>query len=112
MDRELHNGILHMPLRDREAQLFPTLTRRQLEFAARFASSPARRFEGGERVFDVGDRNMGVWLIAEGRIIATGKDGLGREQLFATCSPGQFSGEVVGRSSKFTKMHATLNKVN
>jgi thioredoxin reductase (NADPH) len=83
-----------MPLRDREAQLFPTLTPRQLEFAARFASGPARRFEGGEKVFDVGDRNMGVWLIAEGRIIATGKDGLGREQLFATCSPGQFSGEV------------------
>jgi thioredoxin reductase (NADPH) len=90
----LNDEILHMLLGDRKAQLFPTLTPRQLEFAIRFASGPPRRFGGGEKVFDVGDRNMGVWLVAEGSIIATGRDGLGREQLFATCGPGQFSGEV------------------
>ena len=83
-----------MLLEDRKSQLFPTLTPRQLEFAVRFASGPARRFEAGEKVFDVGDRNAGVWLVAEGGIIATRRDGLGRELLFATCGPGQFSGEV------------------
>jgi thioredoxin reductase (NADPH) len=83
-----------MLLEDRKAQLFPMLTPRQLEFAVRFASGPARRFEAGEKVFDVGDRNAGVWLVAEGGIVATRRDGLGRELLFATCGPGQFSGEV------------------
>lgn len=83
-----------MMLEDRKSQLFPTLTPRQLEFAVRFASGPARRFEAGEKVFDVGDRDAGVWLVAEGGIIATRRDGLGRELLFATCGPGQFSGEV------------------
>ena len=85
---------LYMLLEDRKSQLFPTLTPRQLEFAVRFASGPARRFEAGEKVFDVGDRNAGVWLVAEDGIIATRRDGLGRELLFATCGPGQFSGEV------------------
>src|ERR1700756_727636 len=83
-----------MLLEDRKAQLFPMLTPRQLKFSVRFASGPARRFEAGEKVFDVGDRNAGVWLVAEGGIIATRRDGLGRELLFATCGPGQFSGEV------------------
>ena len=83
-----------MMLEDRKSQLFPTLTPRQLEFAVRFATGPARRFEADEKVFDVGDRNAGVWLVAEGGIIATRRDGLGRELLFATCGPGQFSGEV------------------
>ena len=83
-----------MLLEDRKSQLFPTLTPRQLKFSVRFASGPARRFEAGEKVFDVGDRNAGVWLVAEGGIIATRRDGLGRELLFATCGPGQFSGEV------------------
>ena len=83
-----------MLLEERKSQIFPTLTPRQLEFALRFASGPARRFEAGENIFNVGDRNAGVWLVAEGGIVATRKDGLGREQAFATCGPGQFSGEV------------------
>ena len=83
-----------MLLEDRKAQLFPTLTPRQRGFAIRFASGAARRFEADEKVFDVGDRNAGVWLVAEGGIIATRRDGLGREQLFATYRPSQFSGEI------------------
>jgi thioredoxin reductase (NADPH) len=83
-----------MLLEDRKAQLFPTLTPRQRAFAIRFASGAARRFEAGEKVFDVGDRNAGVWLVAEGGIVASRRDGLGREQLFAACGPGQFSGEI------------------
>src|SRR3984957_206567 len=89
-----NDEVSRMLLEDRKAQLFPTLTPRQRAFAIRFASGAARRFEAGEKVFDVGDRNAGVWLIAEGGIIATRRDGLGREQLFTTCGPGQFSGEI------------------
>src|ERR1700716_4472215 len=83
-----------MLLEERKSQIFPTLTPHQMEFAVRFASGAARSFEAGENIFNVGDRNAGVWLVAEGGIIATRRDGLGREQLFGTCIPGQFSGEV------------------
>jgi thioredoxin reductase (NADPH) len=83
-----------MLLEDRKAEIFPTLTPSQLQFALRFASGPARHFAAGEKVFDVGDRNIAVWLVVEGGIVATRRDGLGREHIFATCGPGQFSGEV------------------
>ena len=45
---------------ERKSQIFPTLTPRQLEFALRFTSGPARRFAAGESVFDVGDIGAGV----------------------------------------------------
>ena len=83
-----------MLLDDRKAQVFPTLTPVQVQFALHFASGAARRFAAGEKVFDVGDRHSGVWLIVAGGIIASRRDGLGRESIFAACGPGQFSGEV------------------
>jgi thioredoxin reductase (NADPH) len=83
-----------MLLDDRKAQVFPTLTPVQLQFALRFASGPARRFAAGEKIFDVGERNAPVWLVVEGGIVATRRDGLGREAIFTTCGPRQFSGEV------------------
>ena len=84
----------HMLLEDRIAQIVPTLTPAQIQFARRFASGPARYFAPDEKLLDVGDRNMAVWLVVDGSIIASRRDGLGREQLFATGGPGQFSGEV------------------
>ena len=83
-----------MLLEDRIAQIVPTLTPAQIQFALRFASGPARYFAPDEKLLDVGDRNMAVWLVVEGSIIATRRDGLGRERIFATGGPGQFSGEV------------------
>src|SRR5712675_2580852 len=83
-----------MLLDDRLAQIVPTLTPAQIQFALRFASGPERRFAPDEKLLDVGDRDMAVWLVVEGGIVATRRDGLGREQIFATCGPGQFSGEV------------------
>src|ERR1700721_3287142 len=83
-----------MLLEDRLAQIVPTLTPAQIHFALRFASGPPRGFAPDEKLLDVGDRNMVVWLVVEGSIIASRRDGLGRESLFATGGPGQFSGEV------------------
>src|SRR5262249_58880398 len=79
---------------DRIAQIVPTLTPAQIQFALRFASGPARYFATDEKLLDVGDRNTAVWLVVEGSIIASRRDGLGRERIFATGGPGQFSGEV------------------
>src|SRR5258707_303782 len=83
-----------MLLEDRLAQIVPTLTPAQMQFALRFASGPERRFAPDEKLLDVGDRDMAVWLVVEGSIVASRRDGLGREGIFATGGPGQFSGEV------------------
>src|ERR1043165_2983016 len=83
-----------MLLEDRKAQIFPSLTPAQFQFALRFASGPAKHSAAGEKVFDVGDRNTAVWLGVDGGIVPTRRDGLGRGQMFATCGRGQFSGEV------------------
>jgi thioredoxin reductase (NADPH) len=83
-----------MLLEDRIAQIVPTLTPAQIQFALRFASGPKRVFAPDEKLLDVGDRNTIVWLVVEGSIVASRRDGLGRGGLFATGGPGQFSGEV------------------
>src|SRR5216684_3399449 len=83
-----------MLLNERLSQVVPTLTPRQIQFALRFASGPARRFAPNEILLDVGDRDTDVWLVVEGTIVARRRDGLGRERSFASGGPGQFSGEV------------------
>jgi hypothetical protein len=52
-----------MLLEDRLAQIVPTLTPAQIEFALRFASGPAKHFVRDEKLLDVGDRNTAVWLV-------------------------------------------------
>jgi thioredoxin reductase (NADPH) len=83
-----------MLLENRLTQIVPTLTPAQIQFALRFASGPPRRFAPDEKLLDVGDRNTAVWLVVEGSIVASRRDGLGRAGVFATGGPGQFSGEV------------------
>src|SRR5258707_15177364 len=80
-----------MLLEDRLAQIVPTLTPAQIQFALRFASGPERRFTPDEKLLDVGDRDMAVWLVVEGSIVASRRDGLGREGMFATRGAGQFT---------------------
>jgi thioredoxin reductase (NADPH) len=92
-DAEHRKGVA-MLLEDRLAQVVPTLTPAQIRFALRFASGPVRRFAPDEKLLDVGDRDTTVWLVVEGSIVASRRDGLGRAGLFATGGPGQFSGEV------------------
>lgn len=50
-----------MLLDDRLAQIVPTLTPTQIQFALRFASGPERRFAPDEKLLDVGDRDMAGW---------------------------------------------------
>src|ERR1700731_3521061 len=83
-----------MLLEKRLDQIVPTLSPVQIQFALGVASGPERRFAPDEKRLDVGDRNMAVWLVVEGSIIASRRDGLGREKFFASGGPGQFSGEV------------------
>ena len=64
-----------MLLDDRLAQIVPTLTPAQIQFALRFASGPERRFAPDEKLLDVGDRtwpcgwsSRGASLRADGMV--------------------------------------------
>ena len=82
--------------------MFPALDAAQLATARRFASGPARRFAPGEEVFAVGDHPAPVWLVLEGSIVVSRRDGLGHEEHIHEHGAGSFTGEVsqlAGRSS-------------
>src|SRR5271169_617712 len=88
-------GGLGMALIDaRRAQMFPVLTPAQIETAKRFASAEARRFAPGEPIFDIGELRAPAWLVLDGSIEVSGRDGRGREMPIAVEVAGQFSGEV------------------
>ncbi|HWI85404.1 MAG TPA: hypothetical protein VNT42_03655, partial [Sphingomonas sp.] len=53
---------------NRRDQMFPTLTAAQIESARRFASGPAKKFEPGEDLYELGARNAPVWLVLDGSI--------------------------------------------
>jgi len=78
----------------RAHQLFPVLDSTQVETAKRFASGPARAFAPGETVFEVGARNVPIWLVVEGSIRVMRRDGLDHESTITDLGVGQFSGEM------------------
>lgn len=75
-------------------QLFPVFDAAQMDTAKRFASGPARDFAPGEIVFDVGERNVPVWLVIKGAIDVVRRDALNPDVPITTLGAGQFSGEV------------------
>jgi thioredoxin reductase (NADPH) len=89
----------------RRHQMYPVLDDLQIETARRFASGEPRRFAPGEVVFDVGERAAPAWLVLEGSIEVSGRDGLDRTVVITTHGPGQVSGELrqlTGRTSLAT----------
>jgi len=83
-------------------QLYPVLDAAQIEIARRFASGEARHFAPGELIYDVGTRNVPSWLVLEGGIETSRRDGLHRESSVVSLSSGQFSGEVSQLSGRGT----------
>ncbi len=75
-------------------QLFPVLDAAQIDTAKQFASGPPRKFSPGEIVFDVGQRNVPMWLVIEGSMNVVRRDGLRHEAPIVTQGVGQFSGEI------------------
>ena len=89
----------------RRHQMFPVLDDLQIETARRFASGEPRRFAPGEVVFEVGERAASAWLVLEGTIEVSGRDGLHRAVVITTHGAGQISGELrqlTGRTSLAT----------
>jgi thioredoxin reductase (NADPH) len=84
----------------RRSQLYPTFTAAQLEAAKRFASGPERSFAPGERLYDVGDREVPAWLVLKGSIASSRRGGTGREALGVVYGPGQMTGETTQLSGR------------
>jgi thioredoxin reductase (NADPH) len=78
----------------RRDQMYPTLDAAQIMVARRFASGPAQGFQAGEVIFAFGQRVSSSWLVLEGSIEVTRRDGLDRIISVLSERPGQFSGEL------------------
>jgi thioredoxin reductase (NADPH) len=78
----------------RRSQMFPNLTPAQIEVARRFASGEPRTFAAGETVFDIGQKDVPVWLVLDGAIDVVRRDARGEDRPITSETPGQFSGEV------------------
>lgn len=77
-----------------DGQVYPTLTSKQIEIARRFASEDESRFAPGQPIFTVGERNAPAWLILEGQMDVSRRDGISGDVSITSFGPGQFSGEV------------------
>lgn len=82
------------PTAGRTAQMFPALTAPQVETAQRFASGEAQRFDAGAEMYAIGERDVPAWLVLDGSIDITRRDGLDHEADLVTHKVGQFSGEI------------------
>lgn len=81
-------------LDERRHQMFPVLSAAQVETALRFASAESRRFAPAELLYDYGEPGPPSWLVLEGSVDLTRRDGLNHEAALASIGPGQFTGEV------------------
>ncbi|CAN5545309.1 FAD-dependent oxidoreductase [soil metagenome] len=86
----------------RHHQMFPVLDAAQVETAKRFASGPETRFAPDAVVYAIGEQGSPAWLVLDGSIQVTRRDGLSHEAPITVHGPGQFTGEVnqlAGRAS-------------
>jgi len=83
-------------------QMFPVLDTVQIENAARFASAQAETFAPGALIYDVGVRDVPSWLVLQGGMEISRRDGLHRVSSVVSLGDGQFSGEVSQLSGRGT----------
>ncbi len=76
----------------RRHQMFPVLTDAEIARIRRFGSE--RRYADGERLFAAGEPGPGMFVVLEGEVVITQRDGLGHVAPILTQGPGQFLAEV------------------
>ncbi|HEX3175642.1 MAG TPA: cyclic nucleotide-binding domain-containing protein [Methylomirabilota bacterium] len=76
---------------DRTHQMFPRLTDPQIERISTIAER--RRVRAGETLFDIGEQDMRLFVILEGKveIVRPGSEG---EDRIIVHGPGEFTGEI------------------
>ena len=76
----------------RSAQMFPTLSPREIERLRSFGEP--RAYADGERVLATGDVSPGLFVILAGEVAVTQRSALGYEEPIVTHGPGSFMGEL------------------
>lgn len=85
-------------LESRRSQIFPVLDARDRERMQRFGE--ARRFHDGECLVAAGQPSPGMFVLAQGRVAISRRDGLGHSVPIVEDGPGQFLGEVAQLSGR------------
>jgi thioredoxin reductase (NADPH) len=76
----------------RREQMFPTLTRVEIDRLRRFGE--IRRYKAGERLFATGEIQPGMFVVISGSVAITRRDPLGHLAPVVEQGPGQFLAEV------------------
>ena len=76
----------------RQHQMFPQLTDAEIARISRFGT--LRRYARGERLFTAGAPGPGMFVVLNGAVAISQRDGLGHVMPIATQGPGQFLAEV------------------
>ena len=64
------------------------------------ASAQVRHYERGERLFAAGEPGPGMFVVLDGKVVISQRDGLGHVVPIASQGPGQFLGEVAALSGR------------
>ena len=78
--------------------MFPTLERAEIDRLQRFGE--IRRFSAGEYLFTVGAPTPGMFILLEGLVAVSSRDGLGHVVPIEELGPGQFLAEIAQLSGR------------
>ncbi len=81
---------------NRRHQMFPELTDAEIARIRRFGQ--VRHYKRGERLFAAGEPGPGMFVVLDGKVVISQRDGLGHVVPIASQGPGQFIGEVAALS--------------
>jgi thioredoxin reductase (NADPH) len=83
----------------RRHQIFPVLTEAEIARISRFGT--VQRFARGAQLFTAGERSAGMFVVLEGVIAMSQRDGLGNVVPIVRAGPGEFTGEVAQLSGRY-----------
>ena len=89
---------------NRRDQMFPVLTDPEVTRIGRFGT--VRRFERGTRLFATGEPGPGMFVVLQGALALSQRDGMGRVVPIVSLGRGQFSGEVAQLSGSYALVDA------
>ena len=89
---------------NRRDQMFPVLTDPEVTRIGGFGT--VRRFERGTRLFATGEPGPGMFVVLQGALALSQRDGMGRVVPIVTLGRGQFSGEVAQLSGSYSLVDA------
>jgi thioredoxin reductase (NADPH) len=86
-------------------QTFPTLTAQEIARMRRFGE--LRNYRDGERLFETGKPGPGMFVVLEGHVAITQRDGLGHVTPVIDQGPGQFLAEIGQLSGRIALVDGT-----